>query len=68
MSKQITNQDENLFNDVRQLIEDARNTVGKTINVGMTIMYWKIGERINEEVLKNERAEYGKAIVATLSQ
>ncbi|MBV6439441.1 MAG: putative nuclease YhcG [Saprospiraceae bacterium] len=31
-------------------------------------MYWNIGKRINEEVLKQERAEYGKAIVATLSQ
>jgi len=31
-------------------------------------MYWHIGERINREVLSNERAEYGKQIVATLSQ
>jgi predicted nuclease of restriction endonuclease-like (RecB) superfamily len=31
-------------------------------------MYWHIGERINREVLGNERAEYGKQIVATVSR
>lgn len=68
MSKQITYQDKNLFTDIQSLIEEARSAVGKTINVGLTIMHWKIGERINEEILKSERAEYGKAIVATMSQ
>jgi len=31
-------------------------------------MYWHIGERVNAEVLKNKRAEYGKKIVASLSR
>jgi len=31
-------------------------------------MYWHIGELINREVLGYERADYGKQIVATLSQ
>ena len=30
-------------------------------------MYWHIGERINREVLGNERAEYGRLIVSTVS-
>jgi len=37
-------------------------------NVGLTLMYWHIGERINREVLGNERATYGKQIVATVSR
>ncbi len=32
------------------------------------MLYWNIGKRINDNVLKNERADYGKQIVATLSQ
>ena len=36
-------------------------------NVGLTLMYWHIGERINREVLGNERAEYGKRIVSAVS-
>lgn len=31
-------------------------------------MYWHIGERINRDVLGNQRAEYGKQIVATVSR
>lgn len=29
-------------------------------------MYWQIGKRINHDVLDNQRAEYGKQIVASL--
>lgn len=32
------------------------------------MLYWKVGERIRREVLKQDRAEYGGEIVATLSQ
>ena len=35
-----------------------------TANYELTMMYWHIGERINREVLGNQRAEYGKQIVA----
>lgn len=68
MSKSLTNNENRLFTEISQLIEEARRTVGTTINVGMTMMYWNIGRLINEEVLQNERAEYGKAIVTTLSK
>lgn len=32
------------------------------------MLYWRIGRRINQEILKEGRAEYGKGILATLSQ
>ncbi len=57
-----------LFTDIRQLIEDARQAVSRTVNITVTMLYWNIGRRINEEVLQNERAEYGKQIVSTLSR
>jgi len=31
-------------------------------------MYWHIGKLINDEILQNKRAEYGKEIVVTLSR
>ncbi len=31
------------------------------------MLYWQVGKRINDEVLNNERAEYGKQVVETLS-
>jgi predicted nuclease of restriction endonuclease-like (RecB) superfamily len=67
MSKQISSEEAVLFADVRQMIEDARKMVSQTVNSGMTLLYWNIGRRINEEVLQNKRAEYGKQILPTLS-
>jgi len=32
------------------------------------MLYWHIGKRINSDILNNKRAEYGKQIIATLSQ
>ncbi|GBD92591.1 hypothetical protein BMS3Abin05_00163 [bacterium BMS3Abin05] len=50
------------------MIEDARSAVAQTVNAGLTMLYWNIGKRINDEILKNKRAGYGKQIVATLSR
>ena len=59
---------QSLMQDLRQIIERARGNVAATANYALTTMYWHIGDRINREVLGNERAEYGKQIIATLSQ
>jgi len=64
----INNLNTKLFSDIRQLIEDSRNAVAQTVNAGLTAMYWNIGKRINDDVLENKRAEYGKQIVSTLSR
>lgn len=49
------------------LIDEARSAVATTVNVGLTILYWKIGQRIHAEILQSERATYGEQIVQTLS-
>ena len=69
-SKQIVSPSvsQSLIEDLRQIIEQARGQVAATANYAQTMMYWHIGERINREVLGNQRAEYGKQIVATLSR
>ncbi len=59
---------QSLLVDLRVIIEHARNHVAATANYELTMMYWHIGERINREVLDNERAVYGQQIVATLSR
>ena len=58
----------NLMNDLRYIIDQARGRVATTANYTMTMMYWHIGERINREVLGNQRAEYGKQIVVPIVQ
>ncbi len=57
-----------LTSDIRRLIETARHNVAVTVNAGLTILYWQIGNRICQDILKEKRAEYGKEIVATLSR
>jgi predicted nuclease of restriction endonuclease-like (RecB) superfamily len=58
---------ETLVRDLRRLISDARRQTAATVNVGLTLLYWRLGERIRREVLGSERAGYGEQIVATLS-
>jgi predicted nuclease of restriction endonuclease-like (RecB) superfamily len=56
-----------LARDIRQLIETARSRVAQTVNAGVVILYWQIGKRIRQDILKAKRAEYGVRIVQTLS-
>ncbi len=65
---QIIQSDDGLTADVRSMIEQTRAGVAQVVNQGMTLLYWRIGRRIQAEVLGNQRAEYGKEILATLSQ
>jgi len=57
-----------LLHDLRHLIEDTRSTVATTVNAALTMLYWRVGKRINADILHGERADYGQEIVATLSQ
>ena len=56
-----------LSREVKELILESRSQVTVAVNATLTLLYWQIGKRINEEVLKGKRAEYGKQIVSTLS-
>ena len=56
-----------LIGDIRRLIETARHNVAVTVNAGLTILYWQIGDRIRQDVLKEKRAGYGEEIISTLS-
>ncbi len=53
--------------EISALIEESKQQVVRTANSTLTLLFWQVGKRINEEVLKNERAQYGKQIVATVS-
>ncbi len=65
MSKIVKNK--GLFDKISVLIEQARKKVAATINQEMVILYWNIGKTIKKEIIKSDRAEYGKQIVNSLS-
>ncbi len=57
-----------LLADVRGLIEQAREGVARTVNAGLALHYWQVGTRVRQEILKEQRADYGAKIVVTLSR
>ena len=56
-----------LFTDVCNIIDNARLRLAKAANSEITLLFWNVGSRINNEILDNQRAEYGKEIVSTAS-
>lgn len=59
---------DSLIRDLRSLIEEARSSVANTVNMAMTMLYWRIGARINRDILQGERATSGAEILPTLAK
>lgn len=51
---------DNLYNDIKLLVEKSRNRVYKTVNTEMINLYWNIGKTIVEMQGGNEKARYKK--------
>jgi len=49
------------------MIASARQDVARSVNSVLVMLYWRIGQRIRKEILKERRADYGEEIVQTLS-
>ena len=64
----LTNQaEETLYSDVCQIIDGTRGRIATFLNTEVCMTNWYIGKRIKEDVLFNQRAEYGKQVVKNLS-
>ena len=57
-----------LLGDIRRLIEQSRQQLASAVNSALTQLYWRIGQRIRNEVLQGERAAYGEQIVSALAR
>ena len=66
MSELVENNNE-FISEVLQLVRKSRNKVAGLVNVELTMLYWNIGSKINQVVLNNNRAEYGKQVIEKLS-
>lgn len=60
--------EQDLFNEIATLVEQSKQQITVQANSALTLLFWHVGNRINEFVLQHERAEYGKQIVVTLSR
>ena len=67
-SQLIEQKFELLYKDIASYIGEARSRVLRSIDRESVIAYWKIGKRIVEEEQQGEiRADYGKALLTSLS-
>ena len=57
-----------LIKDIQELIDKARSHVACEYNSTQALLCWHIGNRIDAEILKTERAEYGESVVSSLSK
>lgn len=59
--------DNHLFSELSELIEKSQQQVVSYANSTLTILFWQVGKRINEDILNNQRASYGKQIVSLIA-
>ena len=56
-----------LLSELTQLIDRTKQHSAVQVNSALTVLFWQIGNRINQDILQNKRADYAKQIVSTLS-
>ena len=66
-SADISPEENALYSDVRNLIAEARKRAYIAINTEAIMVNWRVGTRIRTDILKDQRAEYGKQIIAKLA-
>jgi len=65
MKKLTTN--ENLVEELKSLIASTKERVTVSVNSSLTLLYWNIGKKVDENILQNSRARYGEEIVHSVS-
>lgn len=66
--KEIQQHTHFIFKGLESIIEKARIKVAVFLNAETTLLYWQVGNYINQQLIGESRAEYGAKIIATLSQ
>jgi len=59
--------DNELLKELIQIVELGKKQVGYQVNSALNLVYWRVGYTINEHIIKEDRAEYGKQIFENLS-
>jgi predicted nuclease of restriction endonuclease-like (RecB) superfamily len=57
-----------LLSDLRELIASARRRIATAANTATTLLYWHVGQRLLDDSLQDERAPYGKRVLANVSR
>ena len=63
----IVNHEDTLYKELSLLIEKSKQKAVFQVKSTVNILFWQVGEKINDEILHNEHAEYGAQIVTNLA-
>lgn len=58
---------DDLFATVANWVEEARRNLSRQANSTTVFLFWRIGQRVNSEVLSDRRAQYGQQTVVSLA-
>lgn len=58
---------EHLFEESCLIIDEAQHEAYQAVNIALLKRNWLLGKRLNEELLKYSRADYGKRVIQELS-
>jgi len=68
MSEILKQNSNNFFEDIKSILQNARNNAYKSVNFIMVEAYWNVGKKIVEVEQDGEnRAEYGTSLIKELS-
>jgi predicted nuclease of restriction endonuclease-like (RecB) superfamily len=56
-----------LLADLRRLIDESRERVGRSVNSEIVWLYWQVGTRLRRDVVGEGRAVYGEQVVAAVA-
>jgi predicted nuclease of restriction endonuclease-like (RecB) superfamily len=63
----LTQYEQILVKETSEIIERGRREIVSQGSLITVSIFWKIGRRVNEEILNSKRADYGKEIVSRLA-
>ncbi len=65
----FNNNEEHLFTQIKQMLDEARHHIARTVNSTTVKAYWQVGKHIVEYEQQGEnRAKYGKGVIKNLSK
>jgi predicted nuclease of restriction endonuclease-like (RecB) superfamily len=67
LKMKIADPDNILFEEISNIIETSRRKILSEANHAAVMTFWYVGKRVNDEILENKRAEYGKQIMSRLA-
>lgn len=63
----LNKENKQLLGEIKQLVEESKKQLAVSVNASMSMLYWQVGKKINNELQKfSDETNYGKHLVENL--